>query len=200
MSENTSELQMFDYTIYRLDTGEILSSGTGFGAGIEGLSLPVGLGVISGRAPVQGFYVGQGGVLAIPAKVDENTEWDWATKAYVPLPSSRGQIAQQIAEQRWKREVSGTTWREVPVNTTREARSMVSDTLKVGDTLGRWPAEWKFADEVFHPMNGSSDFYSLAEALFSHVQAAFAWEKSELARLQNTADSDLNSFKISAIQ
>ncbi|GAA5787311.1 DUF4376 domain-containing protein [Chitiniphilus shinanonensis] len=134
----------------------------------------------------------------------------WLDEGNTPIPSPatgnpspRQQLTTTIATTRYQRETAGTTIElagaTVPVLTEREAIAVLTSAIVAGESLGNWPTGWKFADNVFRPVT-PDDLRAAALACHAHVQAAFAWEAGELARLAATPDESLDRFEIGNAQ
>lgn len=115
--------------------------------------------------------------------------------AFISPNKSRDEIKAEIADLRWQREVGGTVWLGRPVNTQRDAVSMLAGAIMQGETQSVWPLRWKFNDGQFYDMT-ATDFQQLGLAVRAHINAAFAWEDAELARLASTPDDQLKNFAL----
>ncbi|MBM5575834.1 DUF4376 domain-containing protein [Deefgea sp. CFH1-16] len=162
-----------DYFFYDLSTGEVTQVGQTSPEVFEVM-------VYAGRQKVAGV-----------AKVGQRYI-DGVLVDVVPVVT-REHIAAKIADTRWQYETGGTIWQGKPVNTERDAVALLKMAVDDGRSSGIWPPEWKLDDGVFYPLS-AGDYESLRVAVRVHIQAAFAWEATELQRLASVADADLSHF------
>lgn len=94
-----------------------------------------------------------------------------------PIEAARVNFKTQAADERWKKEVSGTKLNingtEVTLDTTREGRSAYTlqhAAMSTGSTVN-----WKFAEGWLNLTK--SNMSSIVSSVNQHVQVAFDWEK-----------------------
>lgn len=95
-----------------------------------------------------------------------------------PIESARNNFKQLAAEERWKKEVAGTSVTindtTVAVDTTREARNLFVQKFMFMDE--NEVANWKFLESWI--VLSKSDLGTIIETIDTHVQSAFDWEKT----------------------
>lgn len=95
-----------------------------------------------------------------------------------PIESARNNFKQLAAEERWKKEVAGTSVTindtTVTVDTTREARGLFIQQFSIMDEGAsvnwKFPKAWLLIDK--------SDVKQIVDAIASHIQQSFDWEAS----------------------
>lgn len=115
-----------------------------------------------------------------------------ATGKAVTGDSFKAQKKDEIAAWRWKNENGVLKVGEVLVDISREGRAAfysVAARTKAGTAR-----DWKGADGVWHELN-KNQMNSIADAIDSHVQALFTYEKDLLSRLESALDdNDVNAI------
>lgn len=95
-----------------------------------------------------------------------------------PIESARNNFKQLAAEERWKKEVAGTSVTindtTVTVDTTREARGLFIQQFSIMDEGAS--VNWKFPEAWL--LIDKSDVKQIVDAIASHIQQSFDWEAS----------------------
>ena len=107
---------------------------------------------------------------------------------YQPIEYIRLNLKAVTADNRWKREVEGVEVTiqntVVRISTAREDR----DQFEIHRAAGANNIAWKFGD-IWLTLT-SSDIVTLADAVLSHVQAAFDWEKGVCEEIDSAQTSE----------
>lgn len=100
----------------------------------------------------------------------------------LPVDAVKNQMIAKVAEERYVHEISGTTAIiqdvEIQLDTKRGDRDIFAQALLLGST----GAQWKFPEGIWLTLS-NAELQTIVQAIMSHVQAAFTWEKVKTAEI-----------------
>lgn len=122
-----------------------------------------------------------------PPKVGKTGTLSISTGKPVTSDSFKEQKQKDIADWRWRNENDVLKVGDVLVDMSREKRAafyIAASRTKAGETR-----DWKSADGVWHVLN-KNQLNSIADAIDTHIQALFTYEKALTARLDSALDDN----------
>jgi len=114
----------------------------------------------------------------------------------MPIDAVRNMLIALTADERYKKEVSGTSvvinGVTIPITTARGAR----DIFGQGLLLGSDGAAWKFDGDLWVTLS-NADLKTIVQAIMAKVQESFDWEKAKKAELDACVTlADLDKVEI----
>ncbi len=101
----------------------------------------------------------------------------------LPVDAVKNQMTAKVAEVRYLQEISGTTTTiqatEIQIDTNRGDRDIFAQALLLGST----GAQWKFPGGIWLTLS-NAELQTIVQAIMTHVQAAFTWEKVKVAEIE----------------
>lgn len=125
---------------------------------------------------------------------------DTATATYeaipLPLDFAKANYKQLLADERYKKEITGTTVtvqdQEVTIDTSREGRSIFVEKLMLMDESDT--VNWKFPEGWL--TLSKSELQTVVQAGAAHIQEAFDWEQEISSNIDSETElSDLVKYK-----